>query len=132
MKKIRRTPQSKSVAAPAVEPIPAPAPQPIHQLSLKQWREQNAGLQADLRKLIDSPVFLLARQSIIESAFPGVEPAAKPVPGVTADAANNALALRYAHRSGIAFAFRMLRYLIAPAEAPMPNTSHGALLMEDE
>lgn len=115
-------------AAPSVQPA---TPQPLHVLTLSQWRE-SPPLQAELRKLIESAVFQMAHQTLVAIAFPGVEPASKAEPGVTAEASDQALARRYVHRSGMNFGMRMLKALATP-NAQMPQTPFDRTLMpEDE
>lgn len=125
----KTTPRKKSV--PAAAPAQPVAPQPLSVLTLAQWRE-NAGLQTELRRLIESPVFQMATQTVTTVAFPGVEPASRAEPGISAEASDQALARRYVHRSGIAFGIRMLKAL-ATANVQMPQTPFDRTLQpEDE
>lgn len=110
--------------------VPAALPQPLHEIPLKAWR-QHPALQAHLRKLLDDPVFLQASQTIRNYSFPGIEPAARAEPGVSADATNNAIALRYAHRAGIGYSFHLLRHLLV-STGPAPADAYGALHKESE
>jgi hypothetical protein len=105
--------------------------QPLHVLTVKQWRG-NQALQAELRQIIDNPVFLMAHQTLTSIAFPGVEPASKAEPNVSAAASDQALARRYVHRAGFSMFPRMLRALTSTASTQMPQTPYDQLLPEDE
>lgn len=104
---------------------------PIVHLTIRQWQD-NPELQRQLRTLLESPVFLLAHNTLMNAAFPGVEPTTKADPGVTAEAMNGAMALRYAHRSGMGYYPRMMKVLAADKAVKMPENPYGQLLEEDE
>lgn len=104
---------------------------PIVHLTIRQWQD-NPDLQRKLRALIEDPVFLLAHNTLTNAAFPGCEPSTKADPGVTAEAMNGAMALRYAHRSGMGYYPRMMKVLAADKATKMPENPYGQLLAEDE
>lgn len=125
----RRKNHPKKTAAPVAPAVVAPTP--LHEIPLKKWRE-HAELQRSLRALIENPVFLMATQTIIRAAFPGMEPAAKAEANVSADATNAALAARYAHRSGIAYFSKLLKFLASDSGPNTVPTNSYALMAEDE
>ena len=103
---------------------------PLIHLTLKQWAD-HPDLQAKLRVILEDPVFMLAQNTLLHASAPGTEPG-KAEPGVSAEAANNALALRYAHRSGMGHSFRILKFLTQQKSAKAPGNPYGELLQEDE
>ena len=111
--------------------IPPVVPQPLHEIALKEWRN-HPDLQTRLRKILEDPVFLLASQTIIRAAFPGVEPQSKAEAGVSAEAMNAALASRYAHRSGMGHVFRLLKFLVSGPNVDVPQSPYGVLQEEPE
>lgn len=111
---------------------PSPAPQPIATLTLKQWRE-NPGFQQKLRLLLDDPIFQHAHASLMAIAFPCVEPSSKADVGIGAEAADQALARKFIHRSGFGHYPRMLKVLTVPEAVATPQNGYETRLEpEDE
>jgi hypothetical protein len=104
---------------------------PIYSLNILEW-QKNPALQTKLRALIEDPTFQLAEQTLMRAAMPGYEPPVKAEANVSAEATRDMLGMRYVHRSGFSYAFRMLRFLIAQRGTEKPQTPYGALLPEDE
>lgn len=114
-----------------MQPVaPQPTLQPLHEIPLKQWRN-HPDLQARLRFLMADPVFIMACQTVMRAAFPGVEPAAKAEPGVSAEATNNAMSQRYAHRSGVGYFPKLLKFLVCDKATPLPASGYGQMLLEE-
>jgi hypothetical protein len=109
----------------------APAPVNIvahRALTYKHWKE-SAGLRQQLRTVLDSNIFQLARATLLEQAMPNAPVASQLDPGISAEARALEYNNRYHNRSGFHQFARALENLAKeePAKAEVKE-----LVPEDE